>query len=116
MTFEDEPHQHDAEAWDRHRARFAPKRIKIHGQSLATWAKAISDHDAVRIHSAISVGLTAGLENTDIAHRVIGSQRLNGVDGATEITRQHIIRLGRGLLRKRKSRMSGASSDVRAGK
>lgn len=114
LTEDDAVHQHHPDAWDKHRARFARKRIKIHGHSLAKWAKTISDGDAVRIHSAISIGLSAGLENTDIAHRVIGSQRARGTEGVTEITRQHILRLGRGFLRKRKSRMGGAGSDVRA--
>lgn len=87
--------------------------LRIHGNTLGTWARAIAEQDTARIHSAISVGLTAGEDNTDIAHRVIGSRRMNGVNGATEITRQHIFRLGRGLLHKRKTRMSGASTDVR---
>lgn len=117
MTTEpiDDPHEHDGEAFDKHRARFAPKRLKIHGQSLATWARLLHAHEAALTHSAISIGLTAGLENTDIAHRVIGSRRNNGSEGVTEITRQHILRLGRGLLHKRKSRMRGARSDVRTG-
>lgn len=87
--------------------------VMIYGKSLATWAQHLNEQDAARIASAISVGLTAGLDNTDIAHRVIGSRRNNGTEGATEITRQHILRLGKGLLRKRKTRMSGDSSDVR---
>lgn len=87
-----------------------PKQLKIHGHSLATWASALHRQDAARIHTAISVGLTAGEDNTDIAHRVIGSRRNNGADGVTEITRQHVFRLGKGLLHKRKSRMGGSSS------
>jgi hypothetical protein len=81
--------------------------LKIHGHELAHWARNIAAQDAERIHTALSVGLTAGDDNTDIAHRVIGSRRLNGVNGMTEITRQHILSLGKGLLHKRKSRMSG---------
>jgi hypothetical protein len=99
-------HEHDGIAWDRHRR--APRTLKIHGHGLAAWARGIAQQDAERIHSALSVGLTAGDSNTDIAHRVVGSRRLNGINGATEITRQHVLRLGKGLLHKRKSRMSGA--------
>jgi hypothetical protein len=99
-----EEHEHDGVAWDRHRR--APRKLKIHGHELAHWARNIAAQDAERIHSAISVGLTAGEDNTDIAHRVIGSRRMNGVNGATEITRQHILRLGKGLLHKRKARMA----------
>lgn len=105
-------HEHDGEPFDKHRARFAPKRLKIYGHTLPTWARRIAEHDAARIHSAISIGITSGLEATDIAHSVIGSRRNNGVEGATEITRQHIFRLGRGLLRKRKTLMRGLRPDV----
>jgi hypothetical protein len=100
-------HEHDGGAWAKHRRRTGQKfPLKIHGHELATWARNFAASDAERIHTAISVGLTAGEDNTDIAHRVIGSRRLNGVNGATEITRQHILRLGKGLLHKRKARMA----------
>jgi hypothetical protein len=106
---EHEVEEHDGEAWAKHRLRTGQKKpLKIHGQHIAHWARAIAAQDANRIHTAISVGLTAGEDNTDIAHRVVGSRRLNGANGMTEITRQHIFRLGKGLLHKRKSRMSGA--------
>lgn len=109
MTDDIEEHEHDGDPWDKHRVRTGRKlTLKIHGHELAHWARNIAAQDAERIHTAISVGLTAGEDNTDIAHRVIGSRRLNGSNGMTEITRQHILRLGKGLLLKRKSRMSGA--------
>lgn len=100
-----EHHEHNGVAWDRHRR--APRQLKIMGHGLATWARGIHAQDTQRIATAISVGLTAGESNTDIAHRVIGSRRNNGTDGVTEITRQHILRLGHGLLKKRKTRMGG---------
>lgn len=81
---------------------------KIHGQSLAAHARAVIADETARIETTMRFGFTAGDSNTDLAHRVIGSRRLNGANGATAITRQHIIRLGRGLLYNRKSRMSGA--------
>jgi hypothetical protein len=109
---DDAEHEHDAVAWAKHQRRMGqPKTLKIHGHELAHWARNIAAQDAERIHTAISVGLTAGEDNTDIAHRVIGSRRLNGSNGVTEITRQHILSLGKGLLHKRKSRMSGTSTD-----
>ncbi len=104
-----EEHEHNGVAWDRHRR--APRNLKIHGHSLAAWARGIASQDAERIHTALSVGLTAGEDNTDIAHRVIGSRRNNGANGATEITRQHILRLGRGLLHKRKARLRGSARE-----
>lgn len=108
----DDVHEHSEAGWSRHRQKGRRKPLKIYGHHIGRWARAIHTQDAQRIASAISIGLTAGDSNTDIAHRVIGSRRLNGADGVTEITRQHIFRLGKGLLSKRKSRMSGAASDV----
>ena len=75
----EEEHEHDGEAWAKHRIRTGQKKVlKIHGHELARWARHIAAQDAQRIHTAISVGLTAGEDNTDIAHRVIGSRRNNG--------------------------------------
>lgn len=106
-------HEHGASAWSKHRVRTGQKKpLKIYGHHIARWARSIAQDDAARIATAISVGLAAGESNTDIAHRVIGSRRNNGTDGATEITRQHILRLGHGLLQKRKSRMGGHTLDV----
>lgn len=103
MTDDVEEHEHDGVAWAKHRRRTGERKpLRIYGKHIATWARDIAYQDAERIHTAISVGLTAGEDNTDIAHRVVGSRRINGVNGATEITRQHILRLGKGLLHKRK--------------
>lgn len=87
--------------------------LKVYGRPLHHWARALAGHELTHIEKAIKAGLTAQDDNTAIAHRVIGSRRHNGVNGVTEITRQHILRLGRGYLRKRKTRMSGAPADVR---
>lgn len=103
--------EHDAEAWDKHRAKHTPKTLKVHGRSLSTWAREILGQDLKRIETAIQLGVTSGESNTDIAHRVIGSRKHNGINGMTEITRQHILALGRGYLRKRKTRMGGASTN-----
>jgi hypothetical protein len=84
--------------------------LKIHGCTLAQHAQRLVEQEARLVHHAISIGLTSGEDNTDIAHRVIGSRRLRGANGVTEITRRHLQQLGRGYLnqRKRKIRMSGA--------
>lgn len=99
-------HEHDGAAWDKHRAKHRAKPskplLKIHGQSLAWHAQRIANHEAMLVHSAVSIGLTSGDENTDIAHRVIGSRRNNGCEGVTEMTRRLIMRLGRGYLHERK--------------
>jgi hypothetical protein len=103
--------EHDAASWNRHRAKHAPKSLKVYGRSLSTWAREVLGQDLKRIETAIQLGVTSGDSNTDIAHRVIGSRKHNGINGMTEVTRQHILALGRGYLRKRKTRMSGASTD-----
>jgi hypothetical protein len=77
-----------------------PQDVLIMGHTLAAWAKAIFDDDTHRIATAISIGLTGGEDNTDIAHRVVGGRRLFGADGATEITRRHIVRLGSSLIKR----------------
>jgi len=89
--------------------------LKIRGHSLAVHAQHFAHREAALVHTALSVGLTAGEENTDIAHRVIGSRRNNGVEGVTEMTRRHLYALGRSYLheRKRKIRMGGGATDVR---
>lgn len=113
---EADDHEHHPDAWDKHRGRWAPRRHKIHGQSLASWAAAIIANDAERITKALKAGLTAGETNTEIAHRVIGSLDMNGVNGTTEQTRQLVLRLGKGFLQGRKTRMGGTAPDGRSGK
>ena len=78
--------------------RYELKNPMIKDRSLAQWAKVLAETDAKRIDNAIRTGLIAGLDNAAIAQRVIGSMSLNGVDGVTEITRQHVIRLGRAAI------------------
>lgn len=115
LDVHDEEHEHHADAWNRHRGRFAPRAVKIHGQSLATWCAHFIAQDSDRIATAIQAGMSAGEDNMAIAHRVIGSAEFNGVNGATEITRQQLLRLGSGYLRKRKRHMGGTGQDVLPG-
>ena len=78
------------------------KGLQILGASLAQWAATFAAADEHRIETAIRTGLLSGFENTEVARAVVGSQRLAGVDGVTEITRRQIIQLARVTL-KRKS-------------
>lgn len=75
--------------------------------SLARWAKSFADKDAQTISSAIQTGLIAGLDNTEIARRVVGSMGLNGVDGVTEFTRHKIAHLGRAAIKESLARKEG---------
>lgn len=79
----------------------------IHGTTLSGWASHIAGIDINHIDKAIRSGLIGGLDNTEIARRVVGSATLNGIDGTTAITRHHISQLARAeikprILRKRK--------------
>ena len=74
----------------------------IHGASLAQWAATFAAADEHRIEMAIRTALLSGFENTEVARQVVGSQRLAGVDGVTEITRRQIAQLARLTLKRRK--------------
>jgi hypothetical protein len=76
--------------------------IKIYGRSLDNWARLLLADELKKIRSAIELGVLAGECSSDIAHRIIGSRAQNGRNGITEQTRQHVVRLARGYIRKRK--------------
>lgn len=78
--------------WTQDEGREDPPGVR--GLSMARWGSYFARTDAARIDTAIKTGLIAGLDNTEIARKVVGSVGLNGVDGVTEITRQQIARLG----------------------
>lgn len=65
------------------------------GRVLRQWAKDIAADDIKRIESAIQVGMVQGESSQQIASRVVGSARLKGTDGVTEITRQRATALTR---------------------
>lgn len=58
------------------------------GQTLARWASTIAQADLRRIEDQIRVGMIAGEGSAAIARRVVGSARLRGTDGVTQITRR----------------------------
>jgi hypothetical protein len=68
-------------------------------KSLAAWAQYFAREDLKNIETAIRTGLIAGLDNTEIARKVVGSMGLNGVDGVTEFTRHKIGHLGRAAIK-----------------
>jgi len=100
----------EGRAWNRHRYRQRgvtpnrrPRGPLLHRRTFAAWAAAIAQSDVARVDGAIRSGLFEGLNNTEIAAKVVGSMRLRGVDGVTEVTRQQIARLGRVAIKRRKS-------------
>lgn len=63
------------------------KSSPFQGRVLKKWAETIKQEDIRRIENAIRVGMVQGETTKEIARRVVGSARLRGVDGVTEITR-----------------------------
>ena len=80
-------------------------------KSLAAWAQYFAREDLKNIRTAISTGLIAGLDNTEIARKVVGSMGLNGVDGVTEFTRHKIGHLGRAAIKASIMRKKNAQGD-----
>lgn len=65
------------------------------GRTLKQWAASVQEEDLRRIHSAIRLGMVAGEPSDAIARRVVGTARLKGVDGMTEITRRNATAITR---------------------
>jgi hypothetical protein len=82
----------------------AKRGVTIHGHSLAAWASHIAAADINRLDKTIRTCVMAGLDNTEVARAVVGSMKLQGVDGATEVTRHHISQLARTAIRSRKKK------------
>ena len=59
------------------------------GRTLRQWARSIANTDLRRIEDQIRIGLTQGESSQAIARRVVGSARLRGRDGVTQLTRRN---------------------------
>jgi|SRR5687768_13570431 len=59
------------------------------GATLKQWADKIAVDDIRRISNQVRLGMMAGEDSATIARRVVGSARLLGLDGVTEITRRN---------------------------
>lgn len=60
------------------------------GRILKDWAAAMQSEDIRRIHSAVQAGMVAGEDHATIARRVVGTARVMGTDGVTEMTRSQM--------------------------
>lgn len=69
--------------------------MPFEGRTMRDWAKKIRADDINRIHNAVRVGMVQGETPAQIARRVVGSARLKGRDGATEITRANATAITR---------------------
>ncbi len=65
------------------------------GRVLKEWADNVADEDIRRIHSEVQMGMTAGETPKQIARRVVGTARMKGQDGATQITRNNAAAITR---------------------
>jgi len=59
------------------------------GRTLRQWARSVELEDLRRINNAVRVGMAAGETGPSIARRVVGTARLRGRDGLTQITRRN---------------------------
>lgn len=65
------------------------------GRLLRDWARTIMSDDLARIRGQIQAGMVAGDTSAVIARRIVGTARLRGGDGVTEITRRAAMSLTR---------------------
>lgn len=65
------------------------------GRTLKEWSRGIREADIRRIMDQIKIGMVQGESSQAIARRVVGTARLNGVDGVTEITRRQAAAITR---------------------
>lgn len=59
----------------------------VEGSPLKAWFDKIEEDDMNRILNEVRIGLVQGQGVDDLARRVVGTARLNGTDGVTQVTR-----------------------------
>ncbi len=65
------------------------KTLPFEGRVMASWAKKVGADDMSRISSQIRIGIVQGESSQQIARRIVGSAKLKGADGVTQITRRN---------------------------
>jgi SPP1 gp7 family putative phage head morphogenesis protein len=65
------------------------------GRTLKAWASSIQNEDLRRIEAQIRRGVVQGETPQQIARRVVGTARLKGTDGVTQITRNNAAAITR---------------------
>jgi SPP1 gp7 family putative phage head morphogenesis protein len=60
----------------------------FHGKTLSEWAESVQRADLDRIVSQVRIGMVQGEHPRQIARRVVGTLKLKGRDGVTEVTRR----------------------------
>ena len=65
------------------------------GKTLATWQKQLRQTDLNRMTDEIRIGIVQGETQHQMARRIVGTARLRGSDGVTEITRRAAMAITR---------------------
>ncbi len=65
------------------------------GLTMKQWADSIARSDLTRIEQSIRIGMVQGETGPQIARRIVGTKRLRGMNGTTEITRRHATAITR---------------------
>lgn len=68
------------------------------GRVLRTWAADIERADLKRITDQVKIGIVQGEGAAAIARRIVGTARLRGVDGVTQITRRNAAAITRTMV------------------
>jgi len=63
--------------------------MPFEGRVLGSWSKKIAADDISRIASQVRIGIVQGETTQQISRRIIGSAKLKGADGVTQITRRN---------------------------
>ncbi len=58
------------------------------GKTMRQWARSVRRADLARVEAQIKIGMVQGESSAAIARRVVGTRRLRGRNGVTEITRR----------------------------
>lgn len=59
------------------------------GKTLKDWSKTIADTDITRMKREVQLGMAQGQDAATIARRIVGTAKLKGTDGTTQITRRN---------------------------
>lgn len=65
------------------------KILPFEGHTLASWAKKVASDDISRISAQVRIGMVQGEGALTIARRIVGTVKMMGRDGVTQITRRN---------------------------
>ena len=67
-----------------------PTEYPVEGRTLSEWLRDLQRADRSRIEAAVRIGLVMGDSSPAVARRVVGTLRLKGRDGVSEVTRRQL--------------------------